>query len=190
MSRAVHLPSPAAVALARRRVAAVAVHLLERQAADLPRAQQNELDRRMAKAVAQAGVAGPELVRAATRVRQIPPARRAELFDGPTLDLAPEVAIDLDRIRDIVDQLGPIELPEPGEPRPVEVTFSHLVCTRQESLVGSDEPYIVFGIVSPDGLSPGVRTVTTPIYTEVDPGNGGHRRGHKACGCSAKRVPS
>lgn len=167
--------TPRAAAVARE-LATVAMHLLKRQAADIPVAQQNGLDRAMARAMAKSQLSRASLIDGVQNYQRMPAARKGELFDLPLSNLPTNVGIDFDRIRDILDRIGPFPLPQPvDKPSPHEVTFSHLICDEESGeldFLGSDEPYIVFGIIIPGalGLPDETRVVATPEYTEVDDG--------------------
>ncbi|MGQ0575728.1 MAG: hypothetical protein ACT4RN_16215 [Pseudonocardia sp.] len=168
-----HRSATRADAATGRTLAGLAVRLLERHASDIPAAEQNDVDRRTAAALAAARIPRSAVAAAVARVRRLPADRRRALFGRDLVDVPVTSAVDIERIRDLLGTIGPIELPDPGAPRPFEVTFSHLVCVDQVSLVGSDEPFVVFGIVVPGelGLPPTVRTVATPVYEKVDPGD-------------------
>lgn len=168
---------PAAiVAAAARELATVAMHLLKRQAAEIPLERQTDLDKRMARTLVKAGLSRADLASSIEKYQGMRPARKKKLFDVRLADLPKEVAFDVDRIRDIVDQIGPFPIPAlVANPHPHEVTLSHLICDEESGeldFLGSDEPYIVFGIVTAGGLGlpDETRAVATPEYTEVDDG--------------------
>lgn len=173
-----HRPSPSTTAVngAVRELATVAMHLIKRQAADIPNEQQNDLDRAMARALARARLSRTRLVDGVQNYQRMRPTRKRNLFNLRLSDLPTTAAIDVDQIRDIIDKIGPLPLPQPvDKPSLHEVTFSHLICDEESGeldFLGSDEPFIVFGIVVPGalGLPDETRVVSTPVYAEVDDG--------------------
>lgn len=167
---------PLQSAAAAREFATLAMHLLKRQAAGIPVMQQTALDRAMARALDKAGLSQASIARVAQNYQRLPTTRKRELYDLDIVDLPTNVGFDFDRIQDILDRFDPLPLPGPvDEPNPHEVTFSHLICDEESGeldFLGSDEPYIVFGVIRPGelGLPDETRVVVTPEYTGVDDG--------------------
>jgi hypothetical protein len=148
------------------------MHLLKRYCADLPESQKNEVDFAVAKALNTIPEVGNILEEAVKKHEDIPYELKQRAFSPKYLDadikqpIASQTVATTSRIA--ID-------PPPVPPHKYEIIFSHLYCVDESDpeWSGSDEPYVVFGVITEAMARQGspAWAFKTPVYEDVDDGD-------------------
>jgi hypothetical protein len=148
------------------------MHLLKRYCADLPESQKNEVDLALAKALNTVPDAEKTLEEAVKKHEDIPYELKQRTFSPKYID----VDIKQPIVSQTVATTSPLVIdPPPVPPHKYEVIFSHLYCVDESNpeWSGSDEPYVVFGVITEAMArqSSSAWAFRTPVYEDVDDGD-------------------